>query len=111
MPRVGLHSAAVVIEHKQTDCGRKIEVMALAALVVDCRNKAVDRSSLSSSNFLDRSPEGVLYGYALCMPVAPEAPSGDRSPGWGSGHRQLFQSSPPRSCCEIDYAQDNEAHR
>ena len=59
--RLGLHSTAVVIEHKQTDCGRKIEVVALAALVVDRRNELVDRSSSGRSNCLERSPECILY--------------------------------------------------
>ena len=90
--RLGLHSAAVVIEHKQTDCGRKIDVLALAAFVVDRRNKAIDRSSLGSSNFLQRSPECVLYGYAGSISVELEALSRDRSPVSGSGHRRLFQS-------------------
>ena len=90
--RLGLHSTAVVIEHKQTDCGRKIEVVVLAALVVDRRNELVDRSSSGRSNCLERSPECVLYAYAGSMPVEPDGPYRDRSPAWASEHRRLSQS-------------------
>ena len=53
-------STAVILENKQPDCGRKIELEALAALTVEGRNEAADRSSLSGSNFLERIPKGVL---------------------------------------------------
>jgi hypothetical protein len=72
-------------------------VLALAAFLVDRRNKAVDRSCLGSSNFHERRPECVLNGYAGSIPVALDAPSRDRSPVSGSGHRRLFP-------CPIDTA-------
>jgi hypothetical protein len=47
----------VVIEDEETDCGREIGMGALVALVADGRNETLDRSPLSSSNFLERSPK------------------------------------------------------
>jgi hypothetical protein len=38
--------------------------MPAAALAVDDCNEVVDRSSLSSSNFRERSPEWVFQGHA-----------------------------------------------
>ena len=68
--------------------------------VVDSRNKAPDRSSLSSSNSFERTPKGVLQGDAGFMPVEIDAPFKNRFPasGFGWRHWQLFlRNLPPRS--------------
>ena len=72
--RVRTASTPIAIENEKPDCGRKIELEALAALTVEGRNEAADRSSLSGSNFLERIPKGVLHGHAAFMPVEYDAP-------------------------------------
>jgi hypothetical protein len=60
-----------MIEHKQTDCGRKIKALALAAFLVDGRNELVDRDALNISDAFEPIPEGVLNGHAGLQPVDP----------------------------------------
>ena len=60
-----------MIEHKQPNCGRKIKALALAAFLVDGRNKLVDRDALNISDAFEPIPEGVLNGHAGLQPVDP----------------------------------------
>ena len=68
------------------------DFLSAASTVPRCEALAVNRSPLGSSNFLEHSPECVLYGYASSIPVEYDAPFRDRSPVRGSRHRRLFQS-------------------
>ena len=60
-----------MIEHKQPNCGREIKALALAAFLVDGRNKLVDRDALNISDVFEPIPEGVLNGHAGLQPVDP----------------------------------------
>ena len=85
-------STAVIIEDEQTDRGRKISVVALAALVVDGLHEVVGRSALSNSNFLERSPEGVLQAHAGFMPADTDGSfenQGFSAFGWSHVHQRL----------------------
>jgi hypothetical protein len=82
-------STAVVIEHKQPDCGREIVVEALETLAVDGLKDATYRSLLSRRYALERMPEGVFEGHAGSMPADTD----------GSFDNQGFAARSVYGCC------------
>ena len=85
----------IIIEDKQTDCGRKIRVLALAAFLVDSRNELAYRNALSISDAFQLIPESGLQAHAGFMAVQADASLENlRFSAWlfGSfGHQRLLR--------------------